>query len=72
MNELVERRNLLDFQVNLNNAVNLLSLPGTLELDQEYGFAHLNEVMRSRTHQPFGLSSIRHLDAWLGLGLRLH
>ena len=54
--------NLLDFQMYLNDAVHLPSLPGNLELDQEYGLAHLNEVMRGRTHQSFGLSSIRHLD----------
>ncbi len=60
--------------MDLNHAVHLLSRLGHLELYQEYGFTHLNEVMRSRTHLAFGLSSICHLDARLGpgLGLRFH
>ena len=64
--------NLLYFQMDLDHAVHLLSRLGHLELYQEDGFTHLNEVMRTRMYLAFGLSSICHFDPRLGFGLRLY
>ena len=57
--------------MDLNHAVYLLARPRNLELNQEYGLPRSNNAMRSQANLAFGLTSIRHLDASIGLGLRL-
>ena len=60
--------------MDLDDAIDLLPRLLHRELDQEYGFTHRHEVMRSRAYLTFGLSSVRHNYSRLGpsLALRLY